>query len=234
MTALYKRLDAAVFYCASKKVNFGLQAYVAKVTAMQRKAPGIWHDLEADDRAKDLRTLVVDHYLPTAGPTSKRHFVVGQVQKHLLGSRGQVMAAGSRDAARKRLAEDREATLRRLVKRHRSDLAKAEANLEEYLRTKQPATFGDAATAGLPAGPATGAAPASRAGASQSRAKSFKRRRDASDEEDEEDDDDEREGGGDQETVVPRSLSTRLDGKMPVQYCREGFDASGSDGGDSE
>ena len=99
---------------------------------------------------------------------------------------------------------------------------------------KQPATFGDAATAGLPAGPATGAAPASRAGASQSRAKYFKRRRDASDEEDEEDDDDEREGRGDQETGVPRSLSTRLDGKMPVQYCREGFDASGSDGGDSE
>ena len=159
MEALYKRIDAAVFYCESKEASFGLQAYVMKVTAMQRKAPGIWHDLEADDRAKDLRTLVVDHYLPTAGPTSKRHFVVGQVQKHLLGSRGQVMAAGSRDAARKRLAEDREATLRRLVKRHRSDLAKAEANLEEYLRTKQPATFGDAATAGLPAGPATGAAP---------------------------------------------------------------------------
>ena len=231
MDALYKRLDAAVFYCASKKVSFGLQAYIAKITEMQRKTPGIWHELEADDRAEDLRNLVVDHYLPTAGPTSRRHFVVGQVQN--LSARGQVMAAGSQDAARKRLAEDREANLRRLVKRRKSDLAKAEAALEEFLRTEQPATSGDAAAAGQPAERAT---PASRAAASKSPAPPSKRRRNASDEEDEEDDEDEDEpeGEGDQQMGVRRRHSPRPARRESAQCLGQGSDEDGSADGDED
>ena len=53
--ALYARLDAAVFYCSTKKASFGLHAYVAHVSAMQQTTRSIWGDLEADDREAATR-----------------------------------------------------------------------------------------------------------------------------------------------------------------------------------
>lgn len=225
MTALYKRLDAAVFYCASKKVNFGLQAYIARVTAMQQQAPGVWEDLEDDDRADDLRNLVVDHYLASnTGSTAKRHFVVGPVQQRL-GTRGQVLAAGSKEESRKRLAEDKGITLRKNVKRKMADLAKAQAELEEYLRAQEgPAT--STTEAGMPAQHAVDAAVASRpGGAGACTKRGSKRSRspaasDVSDDGEDDDNDDEHEGAP--ERRRDHKSRTPASGKTPVYDERSG------------
>jgi hypothetical protein len=191
--ALYMRMDAAIFYCATKSMSFGLHAYVATVSQMQRTTKSIWGDLEAEGMVAKLRDLVIDHLLESRGSTAQRHFVVTQ-QKNL-GSRGEVMAVGSREEARKCLAVERKAVLLKAVRKAKGDLARAEAALLAF--EEQAGTSDSTSRAVHP--PAAGtAARASKSGAATSRASRKRSERDScsESEEDEDDEDDEEEGGG--------------------------------------
>jgi len=222
--ALYARLDAAVFYCSTKKASFGLHAYVAHVSQMQLTKKTIWGDLEQLGREEELRNLIIiDHFL-SQGPKSERHFLVSQPRT--VGSRGQVLAAGSRDEANKRLVEDKKVTLQRALRKAKAELQKAEAALRSF-EEEEAAAPGSTAAAPAPATEAGGRATGSRAAGSRAAAsraasqsasdpvaaakqKPRKRRRagaadasddeesmDEDDEDDEEDDEeDEEEGGG--------------------------------------
>ena len=189
--ALYARLDAAVFYCSTKKASFGLHAYVAHVSAMQQTTRSIWGDLEADDREAELRELVVDHFLESKGATAERHFLVSLPKP--LGTRGEVMAAGSRDEAKQRFVEDREVTLQRALRRAKADLKRAEANLQAFLE-QAPAVQADGLTAASrAAGPR-----ASDAVPQASRKRSRKKPAEEAEYEDDEDDEDDEDEGRDE------------------------------------
>ena len=194
---LYARLDAAVFYCSTKNVSFGLYAYVSHVTEMQKTCKSIWGDLEADERQDELRNLVVDHYLASPGPTSQRHFLVGEPKA--LGSRGEVMAAGSREAARQVLVEDKEVKLQRAVRKAKADFEKAQAALRSF-QDQQQKGGPSGSTAAAPAaaeqaGVSTAASGSADAGGKVKRRREKKRARrggsDAEEDEEDEDEDDE-------------------------------------------
>lgn len=116
-------------------MSFGLRAYIIKVESMRVGDGSIWGLLEADERADELRNLVGDHYLPSMGPTEDRYFVVGKASA--LGTRGEVLAMGGREQARKSLKEDRERTLKKRVRQKTVDLKKAQEDLEAFLNDRQ-------------------------------------------------------------------------------------------------
>ena len=172
---LYGRLDAAEYWCSSRKGSFGLPAYVALVTAWRSKVEPRrrWRDLEGEDRATELETLVSSCYLPSNAPTMKRHFAATGAPGALSGTRGEAMVAGGREAVRKRLVQDREAYLRKKCKHKKTDWEKAETELHQFLEDKdaaaamagQSAPREAGATAQAPAKPGRGQAAQARAAA---------------------------------------------------------------------